>query len=237
MVNPFFNNYRNRNEQNLVHDLMREAIAFAGHDVYYLPRFRVNVDDILNETETALFNDAVQTDVYVKNFNSFEGDGVLLGKFGIEVRDEIMLTIAVRTFERDVMENVNLERPREGDLVWVPFLNAAYEIRHVENASLFFQMGDVQTYDLTCELFEFSQEIFRTGVFEIDQHFHDQYNVLEERSILSSEGDVLSTVEGGDLSYRSYSVEEEDKVADNDQYDKEDDAVLDWSERNPFGEL
>jgi hypothetical protein len=44
---------------------------------------------------------------------------------------------------------------------------------HVEHEAIFYQMGQLQTYDLRCELLEYSGEVFSTGQEFIDDYFED----------------------------------------------------------------
>ena len=54
-----------------------------------------------------------------KNPQSFGGDGDIVGKFGIDLRDKATFRIATRTFEREVTKrDSTIVRPREGDLIY-----------------------------------------------------------------------------------------------------------------------
>ena len=44
---------------------------------------------------------------------------------------------------------------------------------HVEHEAIFYQMGNLQTYDLRCELLEYSGEVFNTGQEFIDTYFEE----------------------------------------------------------------
>lgn len=235
MVNKFFNNYMSLTEQKLAMDLNAEAIGFAGMDVYYVSRTGTKKDDILNEYSFSKFEHATQVEMYLKNFNSFEGDGILMEKFGIEIRDQIILSVSKKTFERDIIQNMSwMFRPREGDLIWVPVLNAAYEIRYVNNTTMFYQFGEVQTYELVCDLFEYAQELFTTGIAEIDDFYSKQYNTYEEFLLTDEDGNVITDEEGEEIAY-DYDVENNDTGADNLEFEDKGDDILDWTEKNPWG--
>ena len=64
-----------------------------------------------------------------------------------------------------------------------------FEVKFVEHEAVFYQMGSLQTYDLRCELFEYSHERLDTGVQEIDniEETHSG-NFLNE--IFSEQGKV-----------------------------------------------
>ena len=76
-------------------------------------------------------------------------------------------------------------------------------------------MGQLQTYDLRCELFEYSQERFNTGVLEIDTLFN---------SYVLTSNSAIANVESFDLMADNFTIE---TIADN---------IIDFSETNPFGE-
>jgi hypothetical protein len=47
-TNPYFRNYGNFNEQNLIDDLVIESIKMYGVDIAYIPRNFDSIDNILN---------------------------------------------------------------------------------------------------------------------------------------------------------------------------------------------
>lgn len=214
-VNPFFNNFNSTPEQTLVEDLIVESIKMYGHDLYYLPRTLTAVDDILNEDDLSTFNTAIEVEMYIKNVEGFEGEGDFLSKFGLEIRDSITFTVAKRVFNTTIGTPQSLARPNEGDLIYFPLNGKMFKIMHVEHESIFYQMGELQMYDIRCELFEYSQETFATGVTAIDELF-DAYDFTSNTAI-----DDPDSV---------------DPFADNTVIQTEAEAILDFTENNPFGE-
>ena len=213
--NFYFNNFTNSGEQNLIEDLIIESIRIFGLDVWYMPRTLGAVDDLLNEDDLSSFNDAFMIEMYVKNVEGFEGDGDFLSKFGLQIRASMTLTISMRKFLQDVARFNEAVRPKEGDLIYFPLNRKIFEIKHVEHESIFYQMGALQTYDLRVELFEFSNEVFNTGIPEIDSW-------LEGRRTTAN-----NTIAG---------IESIDPHADNLTIETEADSFLDFTETNPFGE-
>jgi|TARA_R110001632_G_scaffold79506_5_gene178062 hypothetical protein len=177
--NFYFENYENSMEQHLIEDLVVESIKIYGVDTWYLPRTLNAKDDILNEDDLSSFDDAYQVEMYVKNVDSFEGEGDFLSKFGLQIRDSITLTIAQRTYNQEVGLNSAINRPREGDLIYLPLNKKYFVVQHVEHEAIFYQMGSLQTYDLRCDLFEYSGERFKTGQSELDNHF-DNENIFKD---------------------------------------------------------
>lgn len=214
----YFRNYDNFNEQNLIDDLVIESIKIYGLDVTYISGEFNNRDDVFNEDDMPLYDEKYEFEVYVKNVDGFEGEGDFLSKFGLEIRDQVTFTVAVRTFERHVTRsNGNKVRPRENDIIWMPLNKKMYRITYVEHESVFYQTGALQVYDIKCELMEFSNERFDTGIYDIDHYFDDV-------STLSTD---VSTLED---------LEDTDPLAQNLVFEGEADDIIDFSEIDPFSE-
>jgi len=211
----YFNNFEASMEQYLIEDLVIESIKIHGHDIYYITRTAGAVDDVLNEDDLSEYKRADFIDMYIKNFDGFEGEGDFLSKFGLEIRDEMTLTIARRTFELDVSTYTGNDRPLEGDLIYFPLNKKMFEIKFVEHEPVFYQMGALQMYDLRCEMFEYSQETFSTGVAEIDTLFAG-----------------FETTSNTSIEY----LETQDSFADNSTIETAADSIIDFSEADPFSE-
>ena len=191
--NYYFENYGNSMEQSLIEDLVVESIQIYGVDVWYLPRTKVAEDDILNEDDLPSFNDAYLVEMYVKNVDGFEGEGDFLSKFGLQIRDSITMTMAQRTYELEIGLITEINRPREGDLIYLPLNNKFFELQHVEHEAIFYQIGSLQTYDLRAELFEYSGETFNTGDATIDNYF-DPINRFVDSESTEFDIEVRSSV-------------------------------------------
>ena len=216
-TNSFFSNYSYFNEQQLIDDLVIESIQLYGVDTYYVSCLSTSFDHILNEDSLMVFDAAYHIDLYVKSVDGFQGDGDFLSKFGLQIRDTATFTIAYRTFEKFVTRiDVNITRPREGDLIYMPMNNKFFKITFVEHESVFYQSGTLQVYDLKCELFEYSNERFETGIEEIDSHY-EPYKT-----------DDVYTLE------TMYDV---DPIAKNLFYEEKGNDIIDFSELDPFSEV
>ena len=97
-LNPFFLG-GTQSEQRLVQDLVNEHLKFHGVEVTYIPRKYVNRKTIIEEVQTSVFDDNFSIEAYVNNFDGYSGAGDILTKFGVSVRDELMLTISKERFE------------------------------------------------------------------------------------------------------------------------------------------
>jgi len=217
-TNSYFRNYDNFNEQNLIDDLVIESIRIYGLDIKYLSGVFNNVDKIFNEDDTPLYNEMYGFEVYVKNVDGFEGEGDFLSKFGLQIRDSVTLTVAIRTFERHVTrKDQEKVRPKENDVIFLPLNQKMYRVTYVEHESVFYQAGKLQVYDIKCELMEYSNERFDTGRYEIDHYFDD----------VNSTTTYVNTLED---------VANNDVMAQNFEFEQLADDILDFSDVDPFSE-
>lgn len=160
-----------RSEQRLYEDLIIESLKIYGHDVYYLPREIVNKDDLFTEDVLSKFDENYMIEMYISNYEGFEGDGALLTKFGVRIADEATFIISKRRWEDLISSSNNLVstfRPNEGDAIYLPLTDQLFQIKFVEHEKPFRQLDGIQTYGLVAELMEFSNERLETGISEID---------------------------------------------------------------------
>ena len=158
-------------ESLMIEDLIIESIQIYGTDVYYLPRSSFSsVDDIYGEDPVKLYDKAYKLEMYIANAGGPEGPNEFFSKFGMEIKEYGRLIVARKTFNKWVP---GVNRPREGDLVWVPHLNNIYEIKFVKDDVDWHTFGRKAPYymffELHTELYTFSNESIRTGVDEIDE--------------------------------------------------------------------
>jgi hypothetical protein len=168
-LNPYFNQVTYKPEQALIEDLIEEAIQIYGHEVYYIRRDVVNMDTLLGEDNLQSFSDAYPIEMYIKTHDSFVGQSEFVSKFGLIIEDRIDLSCSVRRFHESVP---NMQRPREGDLIWIRMADTSkyiFDIRFVENQEQMFQLGKLYTYELRCERMNFSHERVTTPEREINE--------------------------------------------------------------------
>ena len=159
-------------EQRLYEDLIIESLKIYGHDVYYLPREIVKEDDLFTEDVLSKFDENYMIEMYISNYEGFEGDGSLLTKFGVRIADEATFIISKRRWEDLISSSNNLVsnfRPNEGDAIYLPLTDQIFQIKFVEHEKPFRQLDGIQTYNLVAELMEYSGERLETGVEEIDK--------------------------------------------------------------------
>ena len=284
-------------EKRLYEDITIEALKIYGHDVYYIPRTIVNTNAIFNEDALSKFGEAFQIEMYVENTDGFEGDGDLLSKFGVEVRDSMTLVLATRRWEQLVgrFQASPESRPQEGDLIYFPLVKGLFQITFVEDETPFYQIANLPTFKLSCELFEYGNEALDTGIAEVDAFEtayasrtkltlgagSGTYQVGEDVTQTNSTSGItitgeVSTVGTGEIeissqvasdgsntlfaptsgsapgniigstSSASYaitaidafaSIDSNDAYADNEDFEIIGNNFIDFSEKNPFGEV
>ena len=180
-LNPFFLQ-GSPDEQRLMQSLIDEHLSMFGVDVYYIPRKMIDTDDVLGEVQSSKFNDAYIIEAYLNNFEGYAKGSDIMTKFGINLQNEITLTISRERYEdfiapfivthnaKNAGTDVLLgERPKEGDLIFFPLGERLFEIKHVEHENPFYQLGKNYIYELQCELFRYEDEQFDTNVSFVDE--------------------------------------------------------------------
>jgi len=159
--------------------------------MYYVPRTLNNKNEVYGEDDISSYDSATLVEFYIKNVDGFGGDGNFMSKFGLEIRDQVTFVIAKRVFDEEIGFAANYVRPREGDLIYFPLNHKLFQIKYVDNKPIYYPMGALQTFELTCELFEYSGESFNTGIGEIDD-IQDKLsmNVLDY-SVITQDGFAL----------------------------------------------
>lgn len=236
-TNFFFNNFQNSQEQFLIENLIIESIKIYGLDMFFIPRNPISIDKIYGEDPLREYLHAVPVELYIKNIEGFAGEGDFLSKFNIQIRDQITFSIARRTFENEVGSMEGITRPREGDLIYLPLNKKIFEIKFVEHEAIFYQLGALQMYDLKCELFEYNNEYFSTGITDIDSLMTSySLDTGVSAGLQTETGLFINTEDGFMLLQESYDINTTDPLADNDEIEVEAAAFIDFSERDPFSE-
>ena len=235
------NNIGTTNEQRLVEDLIIESLKIYGHDTYYLPRTLVNKDTIFDEDELSKFTQAYPVEMYLDNVNGYEGQGDIFTRFGLEVRDQATFVMAKRRWEDMVQTSggtfTQTTRPSEGDLIYFEKTKSIFEIKYVDFQNPFYQLNQIYVYRLVCELFEYSSEDLDTGITTIDSLETKYSQDMLEYQMLQEDGTLILNETNGSIIKEEYSVTQE--PIDNADFDNlvTLEGILDFSEKNPFGEI
>ena len=186
-LNPFFLQ-GSVGEQNLMQELINEQLRIYGVEVTYIPRKIVNRSTVFEELERSKFDDNFLLEAYVETFDGYGGQGDIMTKFGMTLKDELTVSISRERFEDFIApfmeampddEMIIDTRPREGDLVFFPLGNRLFEVKFVEHEDPFYQLGKNYVYKLQCELFEYEDEVIDTGVEEIDTKVEDLGHITD----------------------------------------------------------
>ena len=108
-TNKYFNNFDYAREQDLVEDLTIEAIKIYGHNVKYLPKTISGIDHLFGEDKLLKYETAADVEMYVKNVEGFEGEGEFMSKFGVQLNDQLTLTVARKRFDQIRTEKLTTE--------------------------------------------------------------------------------------------------------------------------------
>tara|TARA_B100001173_G_scaffold308901_1_gene320098 strand:+ start:201 stop:1607 length:1407 start_codon:yes stop_codon:yes gene_type:complete len=205
-LNPFFLQGTS-SEQRLAQDLINEQLRMYGVEVTYIPRKFVDTDNILNEVQSSKFDDNFAIEAYVNTYDGYSGQGDIMTKFGISLRDELTLTVSKERFEDfiapflaanvgDPDSGITLAtRPREGDLIYFPLGTRLFEVKFVEHEDPFYQLGKNYVYQLKCELFEYEDEVIDTSIDIIDTQIQDEGYLSTLRLVgLGQPAEVTSSI-------------------------------------------
>ena len=176
MLNPFFLQ-GSQGEQGLVQDLINEQLRMYGLECHYIPRKLMTSRTIMREVTESRFDQAFPLEAYLMNVDGYAGQGDILTKFGVRVTTEATFVISRERFEESVSPFLEKQeddyeisnRPREGDLLFSPLGKKLFEIKYVEFEKPNYQLRKNYTYQLTCEVFEYEDEVIDTNVEAIDQ--------------------------------------------------------------------
>ena len=127
-------------------------------------------------------------------------------------------------------------------------MKSYFEIQFVEDQEPFYQLGNLPVYKLRCTRFEYSSERIDTNVSEINKVEDDKsLDLLAHQLSLENEDGAL-LLEGDETNYlilETYDQQTQQPYADNSTFESDagfgttstTDDILDFTERNPFGEI
>ena len=241
----------------------------------------------MGEDNTSSYNSAHTIEMYIKSVDGFEGEGDFISKFGLQIKDQITFTVAKRRWaELNVQGEGRAVSPAEGDLIYFPTTEALFQVMFIEDEAVFYQTGGLQTYDLLCELFYYSDQNLNTGIEAIDKVEREQSYSIEftlntgsgnytigetvyqgaslaaatvkgevakwvaadkKLTLMNMTGNFSGTVniigDSSDASYSITSFDAQESAADtqatqtNAEIEAAADAIIDFTEGNPFGSL
>lgn len=241
-VNYYFQrgvNIGSNQEQLLIENLVAEHIKVAGFEMFYIPRSTVKDNDILNEDILNKYANIYSIEMYLTSIDGFEGDGSLLSKFGVEIRDSASFVVSKKRWHETIGDTGNVQlttRPTEGDVLYFPLTKAFLEIRRVVSKNPFFQVGKLYVYTLETELMQFTHERFETGIAEIDDTAKSFSLDAGIWHLLLEDGNplLLETYSKEQLILEEFTVIEIDQQSQNEDIDELGRDLL-FNANNPFG--
>ena len=232
----FFNNFQSSQEQDLLENLIIEAVSIYGLDCYYVPRNINNLDKLYYTDDQSSYTNAYLVALYVENVDGYAGDGNFMSKFGLEIRDQIVMSIPIRTFNQEVGAYNAQLRPNEGDILYFPLHKKCFQIKFVDKFEMFFMLGRVYTYRITCELFEYSNETFNTGIADIDAIQAKYSTNIIDWSVLDETGAPILTEDSDYIVNQKYDMETIDPTTENKEFQTQSTEFIDFSDADPFAE-
>jgi len=204
--------------------------------MWYMPRKLNNYDKVYDEDDQSSYESAYPIEIYIKSVDGFSGDGNFMSKFGLEIRDQVVFSVAQRIFNEEVGSFSSQTRPNEGDLIYFPLNKKCFQIKYVNKFEMFYQLGALQTWEMTCELFEYSNEQMNTGIPEIDiLQAKSSTNILDW-NITDESGNDLLTEDSQYLVMENSKLSDIIAAADNDEIQTESDIFVDFTAFDPFSE-
>ena len=232
-------------EQRLYENLIIEQLRAFGLDVYYLPRKLVKEDTVFGEDTLSSFNDAYIVEMYLDNIEGFEGQKEMMTRFGLDMQDEATWVVSRRRFEQLISTDQNLivsSRPNEGDLIYFPRAKKLFEISFVDHDDPFYQIYNLPVFKMRCRTFEYSSEGLNTGISDIDAIETSEstdalgYQIVLETATESGTNHLI-TEDGAFIVQEDYNIDTIDTSSDSQFFETQGDSILDFTERNPFGEV
>jgi hypothetical protein len=236
-INKFFNKSYGQ-EQNLIESLVAESIKIYGIDIKYLPKTIVNLDDIFQEDLLSLFDKAYTIEAYPKDYGGFQGNGDMLSKFGLEIRDSMSFCLSKKRYKEEIGHYQNNIRPLEGDIIYFPIEGSFFEIKYVNNRAPFFTLGEQYVYEIKCDKIEYNSERINVGIPEIDTRI-SHYSIANTGSdSLTTETDsILQTEDGESIEIETVKDVGMELNIQNEIIQNESDEIINFNEKNPFGEV
>jgi hypothetical protein len=235
-TNFYFNNFQASGEQNLLENLIIESIKIYGEDMLYIPRNLGNLDALYTADDQSSYTKSFGIEMYIKNVDGFAGDGNFMSKFGLEIRDQVVFSVAQRIFNNEIGDTTGFTRPREGDLIFFPLNKKCFQIKYVNKFEMYYQLGSLQTWEMTCELFEYSDETMNTGIPEIDV-LQVKFSTNElDYTLRDTDNNYLQNEDGDFIMNTQYDLNVIEGTGTNEVFATETSGIIDFTQVDPFSE-
>ena len=241
-TNFYFSNFSTSQEQRLLEDLIIESIRIYGQEMFYCPRSLGNFDPMYGADDRSSYQQAFSVEMYIKSVDGFSGDGSFMSKFGLEIRDRVVFSMSQKIYNDEISIYTNTIRPLEGDNIYFPLNGKVFQIKNVNKFEMFYQLNKLQTWEMTCELFEYGNEVFNTGITEIDAIQIQFSTDILDWAIQTEGADYLVDEDGNYIVMEAYAdfnipgtVDKVLKEGSN-NYPTGSNAFIDFTAKDPFSE-
>lgn len=217
-LNPYFDFYHQKNEQAFYADFIDEEIRITGTECLFIPKTYESIDKILGEPYKTLYDRYYPLPCRLTTPEGYGGDGDVMTQFGLRFMNTSEWVISKRMFRGLGVPDREI-RPLEGDLLLVgpsvgtvnfidtEFTYSMMEITYVKHEVPNWPLGQYYVFQVMCQLFVASHEKFDTKSVDADAQNFQ------------------------------YSPEAELSIAANQDIESVKPQLLDFSEKNPFGNL
>lgn len=165
-VSPYFNHVNHPGQQNLVEDLIQEAIEQRGIETIYIPRERMDEVALYNESDSNKFTSGKSIEMYIEEITSFNGQGEVFQAFGgFSIEDSVTFKVSARRFYQELGAGIE---PKTGDIIYIPYADMAFEVDKKLEDEDFRQWGKNYTFIIKCTKFVYEGEEMETGVDSLD---------------------------------------------------------------------
>ena len=215
-VNPHFDNRGIPRELDLNEGLIIESIKATGMDVMYVPRKINAVDHIMNEVTHSSFEKAFTIEMRIEGFDGYSPHSFMLDKLGLSfAATSLTLYVSKSRFREEVPDEALNEpgKPNEGDLIYIPHVQAVLEIKKADPDSTFKSGGKLHVYKMSCEAFKSSSE----PAPQDDMDFISDLRQIPE--VLKGSSDLEVEIETDDG--QAVNVTDQSRFGDNDAFKEE----------------
>lgn len=205
MISPYFKHDSKVSEQDLINDLSRETVFLRGQDFSYIPRDSSDADTLFGEDVKSTFTAAVTLEMICTNMTGFDGEGDFFSRFGLDIRDEATFQIHKGRFTEEVTAvYADIERPREGDLIYYDMASSILEITFVEKEKPFYTRGIQTMWECTVKKFEYNHDEMLSGIVAVDD-IETEIDFGDDSEDIQTESDTFMNFDENDpFSNNSY---------------------------------
>jgi hypothetical protein len=101
---------------------------------------------------------------------------------------------------------------------------------------MFYQLGALQTWEMTSELFEYADEVFNTGIPEIDRIQKSFSTNILDYTVEDEQGNWLTDENDNYIVMESYNLDTISGTGTNQDFAAESSTFIDFSQTDPFSE-